>query len=166
VTDVPSLDNLLQRALLAYNARALHAGAGAGVHVAAFLNEVAADVLKVMGARNSVEREFLAETYRCLSVAADNPLGQSCREREDLLNGACHGLAHALLFGPQGRAGEEEVHELLAERWTASFPRAWTSSPRRAHAGRWAPAPRWSPPKGAERWAVLFRRAHRTASRT
>jgi hypothetical protein len=125
VTDAPSLDNLLQRALLAYNARALHAGAGAGVHVAAFLNEVAADVLRVMGARDSVEREFLAEAYRCLSLAADNPLGQSCREREDLLNGACHGLAHALLFGPQGRAGEEEVHELLAERWTASLL-AWS----------------------------------------
>lgn len=125
MTDAPSLDDLLQRALLAYNARALHAGAGAGVHAAAFLNEVSAGVLKVMDARDPVEREFLAEAYRCLSLAADNPLGQSCREREDLLNGACHGLAHALLFGAQGRAGEEEVHELLAEGWTASLL-AWS----------------------------------------
>lgn len=126
MTDTPDLDGLLRRALLVYNARALHTGAEAGVHAAAFLTEVAAGLLVLMDAdEDSVRREFLAEAYRCLSMAADNPLGQSCREREELLDIACHGLAHALLTGPEGRAGEEEVHALLAEQWTASLL-AWS----------------------------------------
>jgi hypothetical protein len=126
VTDAPALDGLLRCALLVNNARALHAGAKAGWHAAAFLNEVAAGLLPVMGACcDPVERELVAEAYRCLTMAADNPLRQSCREREDLLNIACHGLAHALLVDPQGRAGEEEVHECLAEQWTASLL-AWS----------------------------------------
>ncbi|MEU6406176.1 hypothetical protein [Streptomyces sp. NPDC046985] len=126
MTDIPVLDGLLRRALLAYNARALHTGAEAGAHTAAFLTELAADLLVVMDtADDPVRREFLAEAYRCLSMAADNPLGQSCREREELVNIACHGLAHALLTGPAGRASEEEVHGLLAEQWTASLL-AWS----------------------------------------
>jgi hypothetical protein len=127
VTDALALDGLLRRALLAYNARALHAGAEAEVHAAAFLNGVAADVLKAMDASGDhAEREVLAEVYRCLSMAADNPLGQSCREREELLNLARHSLAYAFLQrGSQERAAEEMVHELLAERWTASLL-AWS----------------------------------------
>ncbi|MEV7465297.1 hypothetical protein AB0O20_02135 [Streptomyces kronopolitis] len=126
MTDTPALDGLLRRALLAYNARALHTGAEAGVHAAAFLTEVAADLLVLMDADDDpVRREFLAEAYRCLTVAADNPLGQSCGEREELVNIACHGLAHALLAGPTGRASEEEVHGFLAEQWTASLL-AWS----------------------------------------
>ncbi|MFD5516377.1 hypothetical protein [Streptomyces sp. NPDC127066] len=127
MTDALALDGLLRRALLAYNARALHTGAEAEVHAAVFLNEVAAHVLDAMDASSDhAEREMLAEAYRCLSVAADNPLGQSCREREEVLNIACHGLAHAILqHNSQKRATEEEVHELLAEWWTASLL-AWS----------------------------------------
>ncbi|MFI6688424.1 hypothetical protein [Streptomyces sp. NPDC050485] len=126
MTDTQALDDLLRRALLAYNGRALHAGAEAGVHAAAFLNEVAADLLPLMDTSDDpAQREFVAEAYRCLTMAADNPLGQSCREREELVNIACHGLAHALLAGPQGRAGEEEAHGLLAELWTPSLL-AWS----------------------------------------
>ncbi|MFF8786740.1 hypothetical protein [Streptomyces sp. NPDC015125] len=126
MTDALALDEPLRRALLAYDARALHAGGEAAVYATKYLREVAADVLEAMGACGDlVKREFAAESYRCLSAAAENPLGQSCREREDLLNIACHGLADALLVGPQGRADEEKVHELLAERWTASLL-AWS----------------------------------------
>ncbi|MEV7889916.1 hypothetical protein ACWD3I_47080 [Streptomyces sp. NPDC002817] len=126
MTDALAPDGLLQRTLLAYNARALHAGAEAGVHAAAFLNEVAADLLALMGASGDpVKRELIAEAYRCLTMAADNPLGQSCREREELVNIACHGLAHAVLAGPKRRAGEEEVHGLLTGQWTASLL-AWS----------------------------------------
>lgn len=126
MTDTPALDGLLRRALLAYNARALHTGAEAGVHTAAYLTELAADLVVLMDAHGDpVRREFLAEAYRCLTMAADNPLGQSCREREDLVNIACHGLAHALLAKPSGRASEEEVHGFLAEQWTASLL-AWS----------------------------------------
>ncbi|MGW1616151.1 hypothetical protein ACWCQZ_43215 [Streptomyces sp. NPDC002285] len=126
MTDALTLDGLLRRTLLAYNARALHAGAEAGVYAAAFLNEVAASLLALMDTSDSpVRRELIAEAYRCLTMAADNPFGQSCREREELVNIACHGLAHAILAGPRGRAGEEEVHGLLAEQWTASLL-AWS----------------------------------------
>ncbi|MCZ1011926.1 hypothetical protein [Streptomyces lydicus] len=126
MTDALALDGLLRRALLAYNSRALHAGAEAGVHAAAFLTEVTTDLLALRDASDDpVPREFLAEAYRCLTMAAENPLGQSCREREDLVDIACHGLAHALLAGPKGRASEEEVHHLLAEQWTASLL-AWS----------------------------------------
>ncbi|MBK3588341.1 hypothetical protein JHN49_33425 [Streptomyces sp. MBT57] len=41
------------------------------------------------------------------------------------MNIACHGLAHACLAGPGGRASEDEVHELLSEEWTASLL-AWS----------------------------------------
>jgi hypothetical protein len=123
VTDAPALDGLLQRALLVFNARALHAGAEAGVHIAAFLGGLADDVVKAAEASGQeAGRDYLAEAYRCLSLAADNPLRQSCREREALVNIACHGLAHAAIRqGPEGPASEEEVHELLTGLWTPSL---------------------------------------------
>ncbi|MCQ8774814.1 hypothetical protein [Streptomyces telluris] len=126
MTDTPALGGLLRRALLACNARALHAGGEAGRHAATFVNEVATGLLPAMGAcSDPAERELLAEAHRCLSMAAGNPLGQSCREREDLVNIACHALAHALLARPQGRASKEQVHAFPAEQWTASLP-AWS----------------------------------------
>ena len=54
-----------------------------------------------------------------------NPLGQPGREREELVDIACHGLAHALLAGPTGRVSEEAVHCFLDEQWTASLL-AWS----------------------------------------
>ncbi|WP_405550715.1 hypothetical protein OG215_37415 (plasmid) [Streptomyces globisporus] len=124
--DTVTINGVLRRALLAYNARAVHAGGEAAAHVSAFLAEVAADVLALLDAgEDPVQRELLAEAYRCLTFAADDLLGQSCREREELVNIACHGLAHACLAGPGGRAREDEVHGLLEEEWTASLL-AWS----------------------------------------
>ena len=128
MTDAPAdLADLLRRACLAFDARALHTGGPTGVHAAAFVNAVAADVLVAMdAAAQEPVRGYLADVYRHLSVAADNPMRQSCREREAMLNIACHGLAHALLLQPAGvRASEEEVHALLTDRWTASLL-AWS----------------------------------------
>ncbi len=126
VTDTVTISDALRRALLAYNARAVHAGGEAEAHVSAFLAEVAADVLALLDAgKDPVQSELLAEAYRCLTFAADDPLGQSCRERDELVNIACHGLAHARLAGPGGRAREDEVHGLLEEGWTASLL-AWS----------------------------------------
>lgn len=122
VTDTATINGVLRRALLAYNARAVHAGGEAAAHVSAPLAEVAADVLALLDAgENPVQRELLAEAYRCLTFAADDPLGQSCRERDELVNIVCHGLAHACLAGPGGRARDDEVHELLEEERTASL---------------------------------------------
>ncbi|WP_435598373.1 hypothetical protein [Streptomyces anulatus] len=88
--------------------------------------EVAADVLVLLDAsKGQGQRELLAEAYRCLTSAAGDPLGQSCCERDELVNIACHGLGDARLAGPGGRASEHEVHELLAEEWTASLL-AWS----------------------------------------
>ncbi|MFD8727661.1 hypothetical protein [Streptomyces sp. NPDC059611] len=126
MTDTATINGVLRRALLTYNARAVHAGGEAAAHVSAFLAEVAADALALLEAgEDPVQRELLAEAYRCLTFAADNPLGQSCRERHELVNIACHGLAHARLAGPGGRAREDEVHELLEEEWTTSLL-AWS----------------------------------------
>lgn len=126
VTDTVKINGVLRRALLAYNARAVHAGGEAAAPVSALLADVAADVLALLDAgENPVQRELLAEAYRCLTFAADDPLGQSCRERDELVNIACHGLAHARLAGPGGRAREDEVHDLLDEEWTASLL-AWS----------------------------------------
>ena len=127
MTDVLALDDLLRRALLAYNPRAMHAGGEAGKHTAAFLTEVAADALKAMNVDEKAEQhEVLAQAYRCLSLAAENPLRQSCREQEELLGIACHDLAHAVLGrDPQEHAGKENAQALLAEGWTASLL-AWS----------------------------------------
>jgi hypothetical protein len=127
VSDGQGIEPLLQRALLVYNARALHANGEAAEHASAFVNAVADGLVAVVtDCGDPVQSELVAEAYRCLSIAADNPLRQSCRQREDLVDIACHALAQALLAGPRGRAGEEEVHDFLAERWTASLL-AWST---------------------------------------
>jgi len=126
VTNAPALGGLLRRACLAFNSRALHADGDAGAHTAAFLSGLADDTLLAMDAAgDGVVCEYLADVYRHLSVAGDNPLRQSCDQREALLNIACHGLAHAVLRQEGAADGEEEVHALLAEQWTASLL-AWS----------------------------------------
>ncbi|MBK3588340.1 hypothetical protein JHN49_33420 [Streptomyces sp. MBT57] len=68
VTDTVTINGVLRRALLAYNARAVHAGGEAAAHVSAFLAEVAADVLALLDAgQDPVQRKLLAEAYRCLT---------------------------------------------------------------------------------------------------
>ncbi len=126
VTTAPAphtLQDLLRRALLAFDARALHTGGEAGAHTAVFLGDLAADILPAMdAAEDEAAREELAEAYRCLSLAGENPLRQSCTEREAMVNIAVHALARAVLRRDTGRTpSEEEVHELLSSLWTASL---------------------------------------------
>ncbi|MFE3629452.1 hypothetical protein [Streptomyces goshikiensis] len=118
-----ALQDLLQRALLAFDARALHTGGEAGAHTAVFLGYLAADILPAMdAAEDEAAREELAEAYRCLSLAGENPLRQGCTEREAMVNIAVHALARALLRRDTGRTpSQEEVHELLSGLWTASL---------------------------------------------
>ncbi|MCX4681440.1 hypothetical protein OG413_40290 [Streptomyces sp. NBC_01433] len=126
-TSAPTaLENLLRRALLAFDARALHTGGEAGAHTALFLGGLAADILPAMDVSTGQTQEELAEAYRCLSLAGENPLRQSCAERESMVNIAVHALARALVRRNQGSApSEDEVHELLSSLWTPSLL-AWS----------------------------------------
>ncbi|MFD6967212.1 hypothetical protein [Streptomyces sp. NPDC059949] len=116
-------EDLLRRALLAFDSRALHTGGETGAHTAVFVGDLAADILPAMdAAEDPADREELAEAYRCLSMAGENPLRQSCAERASMVNIAVHALARTLLRRDTGRTpSEEEVHELLSSLWTASL---------------------------------------------
>ena len=116
-------EDLLRRALLAFDARAPHTSGETGAHTAVFVGALAADILPAMDAtEDPADREELAEAYRCLSMAGENPLRQSCAERESMVNIAVHALARTLIRRDTGRTpSEEEVHELLSSLWTASL---------------------------------------------
>ncbi|MEV8335590.1 hypothetical protein [Streptomyces niveus] len=117
-----AVDDLLQRTCLAFNARAIHAGAAAGGYAAAYVNRLADDVLKILDACEAGEREYLMEAYRSLSLAADGPAGTACRQREMLLDVARQGLAYASLQrGREEPASQTEVRELLHSHWRASL---------------------------------------------
>lgn len=122
-----ALEDLLRRARLAFDARAVHTSADAGAHTARFLGHLAADILPALDAiKDETVKEELAEAYRCLSLAGENPLRMGCSERESLVNIACHALARALIRRDAGReASEEETHELISSVWTASLL-AWS----------------------------------------